>query len=516
MKNSPKDPRSAKFSRAPQTSSRAPRAPHAPRPSQASQTTSHPQRGSQASRAGKDSYAGKASKGGGKPFRPRKDFKSDKDFKRDRPAGTEEDFKPDRPFKSGKAFKPGSAFKSGSAQRSDKAFQTAKPAQPPKRHSPASSFGSGKPAPAGRLRRYGPSPASSSPASFPAPRSPRPPAPPAAAAAPGASTTQSGPARWRLQRWMAQCGAGSRRACEEIILQGRVTLNGVKVTVLGTTIDPDADEVRLDGERLRLPGTARRTKRPAPKATFAPPSDTPADASCGGLSPTAESAEGAASEPAAAVPAAVEPAAAPPAAGPAPLVWMIYKPAGVTCTLRDPHARQTLPDAFPRLFQHAKGRRIIPVGRLDHDSEGLLLLTNDGNLANHLTHPRYHVEKEYEALVAGEIRVAILHQWKDGIEIPALDEEKSRSGRILVRAQAWPLGRYKTPERLSRGRYKIILEEGRKRQIRRMIEAAGARVIRLRRVRIGPIRLGNLKPGEARLLELPEVEALVHSASLGG
>lgn len=262
------------------------------------------------------------------------------------------------------------------------------------------------------------------------------------------------PERWRLQRWMAKCGIASRRECEELIRQGRVSVNGEVATKLGTTVDPAADEVRVDGERL-----SRR-------AAVAPPE-----------------------------------------------VWALNKPQGVTSTLRDPHAARTLTDLLPQFLRSAT-RRLYPVGRLDRDSEGLLLLTNDGSLAHRLTHPRYHIEKEYDVVVLGSIPPEVLRQWEQGIEVPALEEERKGAGLVRMSALARFAGH------LRRGgerhqRLRVILLEGRKRQLRRMAAAAGTRVVRLRRVRIGPILLGTLAPGDWRKIEGEELAALRQAVSGG-
>jgi len=254
--------------------------------------------------------------------------------------------------------------------------------------------------------------------------------------------------RMRLQRWMAQCGVGSRRACEDLIAAGRVAVNGQSVTRLGTTIDPEADSVAVDGRPLRKPNKSPRE------------------------------------------------------------VWALYKPPGVTSTLSDPHARRTLLDLLPSELRRS-GRRLFPVGRLDRDSEGLMLLTDDGDLAHRLTHPRYHVAKEYEVLVDMLLPNRVFGQWRQGIEVPAMEgEHASTRGTVVMRATARPGGRVETPGG-PRGFLVIVtLYQGRKRQIRRMIEAAGARVFVLKRVRIGPIILGDLKPGEFRKIQGDERERL--------
>ena len=164
------------------------------------------------------------------------------------------------------------------------------------------------------------------------------------------------------------------------------------------------------------------------------------------------------------------------------------KPRGVTTTIRDPHAERSLSEFLP------PGPRVFPVGRLDRDSEGLLLLTNDGELGRRLQHARFGVEKEYLVEVDGTVTLAALRRLAKGIE---LEDGLAKALRV---------------HRLSRvGRRSsvfVVLGEGRKRQVRRMFSSLGFPVRRLVRVRIGPIKLGRLAPGGVRLLEPREVSEL--------
>ena len=164
------------------------------------------------------------------------------------------------------------------------------------------------------------------------------------------------------------------------------------------------------------------------------------------------------------------------------------KPRGVTTTLRDPHAERPLVDFLP------PGPRVFPVGRLDRDSEGLLLLMNDGELGRRLQHTRFGVEKEYLVEVEGALTQAAIRQLSDGIE---LDDGIARALRVHGLSRA---GR--------RSSVFVVLGEGRKRQVRRMLAAVGFPVNRLVRVRIGPIKLAGLRPGEVRPLDPPEVSEL--------
>jgi 23S rRNA pseudouridine2605 synthase len=238
--------------------------------------------------------------------------------------------------------------------------------------------------------------------------------------------------RQRLQKVLAAAGCGSRRACEEIIRQGRVQVNGQVVTELGTKVDPHRDEIRVDGT---------------------------------------------------------------PISGPAEKVHLILnKPPGCISTAHDPWGRPTVLDLIPH-----RGR-LYPVGRLDAESEGLLLLTNDGQLTHRLTHPRYEHEKEYLVLVKGRPQDAVLAQLRRGVD---LEEGRTAPARV---SRVSPKEGLDTPPGTTWLR--MVLHEGRKRQIRRMCAAVGHPVQRLIRVRLGPLRLGTLKPGQWRPLTKRELEVL--------
>jgi pseudouridine synthase len=264
----------------------------------------------------------------------------------------------------------------------------------------------------------------------------------AARAAANHDRAAAAPARERLQKVLAHAGVASRRAAEEMISAGRVQVNGVVVTQLGTRIDPARDTVTLDGERVRVPVDAQ---------------------------------EEAASH----------------------VVYLLHKPLGVVSTANDPQGRRTVTSLLP------PEPRVYPVGRLDADSEGLLLLTNDGDLAYRLTHPRYGVEKEYEALVTGHPPEHELRRLRAGVRLA--DDERPTAPAQVQRladegANTW---------------LRVIIHEGRKRQVRRMLDAIHHPVLHLRRVRLGPLRLGNLKPGQWRPLTVQEVAALQAASRLG-
>lgn len=174
--------------------------------------------------------------------------------------------------------------------------------------------------------------------------------------------------------------------------------------------------------------------------------------------------------------------------------WMLNKPRGVISTVRDPEGRDTVLDLLP---EAARGVRLFPVGRLDADTVGLVLLTNDGALAQVLLHPSHESEREYRVTVQGRITAASLRRLAEGIELEEGVTAPARAGRARYDAKA------------ETSRFTLTLIEGRKRQIRRACEALGHRVVRLERVRMGPLELGRLAEGRARPLRGPERRALL-------
>jgi len=174
--------------------------------------------------------------------------------------------------------------------------------------------------------------------------------------------------------------------------------------------------------------------------------------------------------------------------------FALHKPRGVTTTMRDPHAERDLSGFVP------KGVHVFPVGRLDRDTEGLLLLTNDGSLAHRLTHPRYAIEKEYLAEVGRPPSHRQLARLRRGVE---LDDGPARA--VDARSAGGAAGR---------GGVRLVMVEGRKREVRRMLDAVELPVRRLIRVRVGPIRLGRLRPGDVRELEPEETRALFRATGL--
>ena len=175
---------------------------------------------------------------------------------------------------------------------------------------------------------------------------------------------------------------------------------------------------------------------------------------------------------------------------------VLNKPPGVLTTMRDQRGRADI-----RSFLPAEGPRVFPVGRLDRDSEGLLLLTNDGELANRLSHPRYGIEKEYLAEVAATPTPKLLATARAGV---VLEDGLARAKSVRL-----------VDARHGRGQVAVVMTEGRKREVRRLLAAVGLPVTRLVRVRIGPIRLGRLKPGERRELTAEELLELQRAAAEG-
>jgi 23S rRNA pseudouridine2605 synthase len=172
------------------------------------------------------------------------------------------------------------------------------------------------------------------------------------------------------------------------------------------------------------------------------------------------------------------------------LVYALHKPQGVVSTAADTHGRPTVVSLVP------SSERLYPVGRLDADTTGLILLTNDGELANLLTHPRYGVAKTYRASVyGGPVKPEMVEALAAGVE---LDDGPTAPAKA---------------RRLAHDRLEITIREGRKRQVRRMVEAVGLRVRTLERVAFGPLRIGTLAPGEHRRLKAAEIVALKESAS---
>ncbi|MDA0638184.1 pseudouridine synthase [Nonomuraea sp. MCN248] len=237
----------------------------------------------------------------------------------------------------------------------------------------------------------------------------------------------------RLQKVLAQAGVASRRACEEMIGDGRVTVDGQVVRRFGAKVDPAKQVIHVDGKRI----------------------------------PTA----------------------------PDLVYYALNKPIGVVSTMEDPQGRPCLADYVEELAP-----RLFHVGRLDTETEGLLLLTNDGELANRLTHPSYGVSKKYWAKVPGPIPRDLGRRLKQGIE---LEDGIAKADDFQV-----------VQEHGQQALVEVVLHEGRKHVVRRMLEEAGHRVIDLARIEFGPVKLGRTKPGTLRALTLREVGELYAAVKL--
>ena len=251
----------------------------------------------------------------------------------------------------------------------------------------------------------------------------------------GYADAQRGP---RLQKVLADAGVGSRRACEALIEEGEVSVNGHVITALPAWVDPAKDHIVVRGKKLHL--------------------DKP------------------------------------------PVYVMLFKPRGVVCTNDDPEGRTRAIDLVRAPYQ----ARLYPVGRLDVESSGLLLLTNDGDLANRITHPRYGVHKVYEVTVEGSLTEADVKKLEAGIFLP--ERRASRGKKPGRKASASKLRILKA----ARDRTRLLMElrEGRNRQIRRMMLRQGYKVRKLRRIQLGPLKLSGLKPGQWRELLPEEMAAL--------
>lgn len=237
----------------------------------------------------------------------------------------------------------------------------------------------------------------------------------------------------RIQKVLSEQGLCSRRAAEQIISEGRVTLNGRPVTV-GDKMDTQADLLAVDGQPIRIP---KKTEY---------------------------------------------------------YYYMLHKPRGYVTTLSDERGRKTVVDLL-----EGTPVRVYPIGRLDKDSEGLLLFTNDGNFANLLSHPSHGVPKTYRVTVHPHASEEQIVRLSDGVVLD--DGERTRPAVIRVAADE--------PERTV---LEMTIKEGKNRQIRRMCEAVGLQVARLRRITLGPVKLGMLPPGKYRELTPAEISALRASA----
>ncbi len=246
-----------------------------------------------------------------------------------------------------------------------------------------------------------------------------------------APTGEDASRKVRLQKLLAEAGIGSRRQCEQFILEGRVTVDGRVVNELGTAVEPHRQQVRLDGEPVR----------PQRKRYF-----------------------------------------------------LINKPPGYVCTNRDPQGRPRAIDLVPQ-----DDMRLFTVGRLDENSEGLLLVTNDGDLAHRLAHPRFAIPRIYRVQVAGRPSAEALRRLKRGLHFAEGKFRVASIRRVGTKGRSTFL--------------RIVLLEGQNREIRRLLARIGHKVMRLKRIGFGPLRLGHLPAGGYRELTPAEVRSLQQYAA---
>lgn len=237
----------------------------------------------------------------------------------------------------------------------------------------------------------------------------------------------------RIQKVLAAAGYGSRRSCEELVLDGRVTINGKRLTELPILVAAHIDDIRVDGRPIRVQHH---------------------------------------------------------------VYFMLHKPRGVISTNNDPQGRRRAIDLLPGVRE-----RVFSVGRLDADSTGLLLMTNDGDLAERLTHPRYGVEKTYEVAVAGKVSPEDMDKLHRGIW---LDGGRTQPARVRIM--------HRGPKATH---LHLTLREGRNREVRRILASLGHNVRRLKRIRMGPLLLRGVGVGKYRPLTARELEALRRAGGEG-
>jgi 23S rRNA pseudouridine2605 synthase len=270
----------------------------------------------------------------------------------------------------------------------------------------------------------------------------------------------------RLQKVMASAGVASRRDCEKLIEQGRVTVNGVTIAALPAWVDPATDHVVVNGTPLPRPKSQR---------------------------------------PASAVPAGMT-------------YIMLHKPRGVVSTTEDDLGRRTVLDLIDLKTHSKKLARLYPVGRLDADSTGLILLTNDGELTQRLTHPSFGITKQYVVSIKGQLTLDDAERLKKGLTLahkprtagpkPGVKTKKAAVESVRI------LGQEVDRTRGDRTKLAITLTEGQNREIRRLLARLGHNVRRLKRVALGPLKLTGLAAGQWRFLLPAEVAQLRRAAGL--
>lgn len=243
----------------------------------------------------------------------------------------------------------------------------------------------------------------------------------------------------RIQKILAEAGIESRRHVEEMVLQGRISVNGELVTRLPVLVDPSVDKIDIDGQRVHLPERSAASKQK--------------------------------------------------------VYILMNKPRGVYCTNVAQGEQKRAIDLLPPEID----QRVYPVGRLDAESRGLLLLTNDGDLTQQLTHPKFGVVKTYTVVVDGFVKPDTIDRMSEGVWLADPKKGGFKTGRTWI----------KMIKRSGKNSVlQITIKEGRNRQVRRMLAKVGHKVRELTRIKIGPLELGRLKPGEFRLLAPREVNEL--------
>ena len=233
----------------------------------------------------------------------------------------------------------------------------------------------------------------------------------------------------RINKFLAECGLASRRNCETLVTDGRVKINGKKVTNLATEVNEETDLVSVDDKPVKPIGKH--------------------------------------------------------------LYILLNKPKGYVCTTSDEYGRKTVMDFFAGKYE---GKRLFPVGRLDYDTEGMLLMTTDGDLSNRLMHPRNEITKTYVAKIEGEISEEELNKLREGV---VLDGVKTKKSKVKLLGYDGKISRIE-----------VVISEGRNRQVRRMFESINRDVVFLKRVAIGEIKLGGLYRGNFRELKPNEIDYL--------
>ena len=236
----------------------------------------------------------------------------------------------------------------------------------------------------------------------------------------------------RLQKYLAQCGVASRRKCEELILQGRIQVNGVTVTELGTKINPEKDKIKFDGKDIKQ----------AKKLVYI----------------------------------------------------LLNKPIGYVTTADDQFGRDTVLDLVK------VKERIVPVGRLDMYTSGALILTNDGDFVYQVTHPKHEIEKTYTVTIKGIVQNSEVEQLRNGIKI---DDYITKPARVKI---------LKTDTEKDISRLEITIHEGKNRQVRKMCEAVGRKVLALHRSKIGGIGVKDIELGKWRYLTANEVQQILKNS----